>query len=136
MTRELDNIDNGIGLPDWRLTMCLAVVWLLIFLTVCKGMKSTGKASYFLALFPYIVLLIFLVRGVTLPGSWEGIRFFIEPQWEKVLEPTVRLSNEAETVNLYFYDPGLVRSDKPVLLLFVNGFWSNNHERLVQQFFP
>jgi SNF family Na+-dependent transporter len=40
---------------------------------------------YVTAIFPYIVLLIFLVRGVTLPGSSDGIKYFVIPQWEKML---------------------------------------------------
>jgi len=44
---------------------------------------------YVTAIFPYIVLLIFLVRGVTLPGSSDGIKYFVIPQWEKMLSTKV-----------------------------------------------
>ena len=37
----------------------------------------------------YIVLLIYLVRGVTLPGSSDGIKYFVIPQWEKMLSTKV-----------------------------------------------
>jgi SNF family Na+-dependent transporter len=36
-----------------------------------------------------IILLIFLVRGVTLPGSSDGIKYFVIPQWEKMLSTKV-----------------------------------------------
>ena len=85
-----ESIEDGIGDPDWRLTICLFVSWITILLVVIRGVRSSGKASYFLALFPYVVMITLLIRGVTLPGAAEGIRFFFEPQWEELLNPTVR----------------------------------------------
>jgi solute carrier family 6 amino acid transporter-like protein 5/7/9/14 len=51
--------------------------------------KSSGKAAYFLALFPYVIMVTLLIRGATLPGAGQGILFFIEPQWEELLNPEV-----------------------------------------------
>ena len=45
--KELPNIDNGIGLPDWRLTLCLLFSWVVLFLTLVKGVQSSGKVAYF-----------------------------------------------------------------------------------------
>jgi solute carrier family 6 amino acid transporter-like protein 5/7/9/14 len=87
--KEVNNVDTGLGLPDWQLSLCLLGVWILIFLTLIKGIKSSGKVSYFTALFPYAVLIVLLVRGITLPGSWKGIRYLIEPKWEKILDLNV-----------------------------------------------
>ncbi|KAF9424063.1 hypothetical protein HW555_000772 [Spodoptera exigua] len=84
--RQSDGIDDGIGTPIWDLTLSLLVSWFIIFVIVAKGIKSSGKAAYFLALFPYVVLLILLIRAVTLPGADKGILFFITPQWTKLLE--------------------------------------------------
>ena len=44
---ELPNIDDGIGAPEWRLTLCLAASWLVLFLTLVKGVQSSGKVAYF-----------------------------------------------------------------------------------------
>lgn len=87
--REVDNIDDGIGLPNWKLVLCLIGSWAVVYLVLIKGIRSSGKASYFLALFPYVVLAILLIRAVTLPGSLNGIIYFIKPQWDKILEPKV-----------------------------------------------
>lgn len=43
--RQADNIDNGLGAPDWRLALCLLVSWAVICLTLIKGVKSSGKVS-------------------------------------------------------------------------------------------
>lgn len=46
---------------------------------------------YFTATFPYAVILILLVRGVTLEGAGEGIQFFIgsKSNWTKLAEGKV-----------------------------------------------
>ncbi|KAM8714182.1 hypothetical protein ACLKA7_014338 [Drosophila subpalustris] len=86
---ELPNIDNGLGLPNWQLVACLAAAWLIIGLVLIRGIKSSGKAAYFLGVFPYVVLLVLLLRAVTLPGAWDGIVYFFKPQWRELLNPLV-----------------------------------------------
>ncbi|XP_076640874.1 sodium-dependent nutrient amino acid transporter 1 [Halictus rubicundus] len=86
---EYDSIENGIGTPSWQLTICLFFSWATVFFVLFKGIKSTGKAAYFLALFPYVVMIALLIRAVTLEGAVDGILFLITPQWEKLWQPTV-----------------------------------------------
>lgn len=43
------------------------------------------------ATFPYLVLLVLLIRGATLPGAWRGVVFYLKPDWEKLLSTTVSL---------------------------------------------
>ena len=38
-----DDISDGIGLPDWRLASCLLLFWIMLFLTLAWGIKSSGK---------------------------------------------------------------------------------------------
>ncbi|XP_046631270.1 sodium-dependent nutrient amino acid transporter 1-like [Daphnia pulicaria] len=87
--KKIPNMDNGIGTPDWRLTLCLLLCWILVFAMLAKGVSSSGKVAYFTALFPYVVLITLLIRGCTLPGAGDGILYFITPDWEKVLTPDV-----------------------------------------------
>lgn len=89
MLKEETDLSNGIGLPEWRLTICLFVSWLVTFLVCAKGVQTSGKASYFLAIFPYVILIALLIRAVTLSGSEMGILYFIRPQWEKLLNAKV-----------------------------------------------
>lgn len=89
MLQKIDNIDNGIGDPEWRLSLCLLFAWVCVCLVLIKGVASSGKVAYFTAIFPYVVLITLLIRGVTLEGAAEGILYFIRPQWDKVLDPKV-----------------------------------------------
>ena len=41
---------------------------------------------YFTALFPYFILLILGIRGWMLPGAGIGMKYYIVPKWEKLLE--------------------------------------------------
>lgn len=88
--KETDNINNGIGYPDWKLVLCLAFAWICITLIVIKGIRSSGKVSYFMAIFPYVIMIALLVRAVSLPGSANGILFFITPQFDELLNPKVK----------------------------------------------
>jgi len=56
---------------------------------LCRGVKSTGKAAYFLAIFPYVVMVALLIRAVTLEGAINGIIFFVTPEWNALWKPTV-----------------------------------------------
>ncbi|XP_059833432.1 sodium- and chloride-dependent neutral and basic amino acid transporter B(0+)-like isoform X2 [Hypanus sabinus] len=64
----------------WYLAFCLLLGWVIIGAALCKGIKSSGKAVYFTASFPYVVLIILLIRGVTLEGAQKGIDFYIGSQ--------------------------------------------------------
>ena len=41
------------------------------------------------ALFPYVILLILLVRAATLPGFLDGVAYYITPQWDRIADINV-----------------------------------------------
>jgi solute carrier family 6 amino acid transporter-like protein 5/7/9/14 len=55
------------------------------------GVQSSGKASYVLAIFPYFILGILLVRSLTLPGAMQGVIYFLKPNFKEMLSPRVSL---------------------------------------------
>uniref|UniRef100_A0A914KVR2 Transporter n=1 Tax=Meloidogyne incognita TaxID=6306 RepID=A0A914KVR2_MELIC len=67
---------------NWQLAICLLVAWLFVFLCSFKGIKTSGKAVYVTVLFPYIILIVLLIRFFTLPGSFNGFLFFMKPNIE------------------------------------------------------
>ncbi|CAL8288979.1 unnamed protein product [Lota lota] len=85
MSSSLDEL----GPINWKLALCLATVWILCYFCVWKGVKSTGKVVYLTATFPYLMLLVLLVRGATLPGAAEGIVYYLRPNTTHLADPEI-----------------------------------------------
>lgn len=88
-SRPDNDITDGLGLPDPTLLGALAITWIILYFSLRGGVGGQGKVAYFTAIFPYLVLLALLVRGLTLPGFEKGLALFFTPQWEKLIEPKV-----------------------------------------------
>ena len=52
------------------------------------------QVMYVAAIFPYILLTVLLVRGLTLDGHSEGIDFYVKPNITKLSEAQVCKSNK------------------------------------------
>ncbi|XP_069088883.1 sodium- and chloride-dependent glycine transporter 1 isoform X1 [Pleurodeles waltl] len=83
-----DDIGN-FGEVRLPLLGCLGVSWVVVFLCLIRGVKSSGKVVYFTATFPYVVLTILFIRGITLEGAVTGILYYLTPQWDKILDAKV-----------------------------------------------
>ncbi|XDV29500.1 hypothetical protein PO909_032619, partial [Leuciscus waleckii] len=69
-----------IGKINWEILLCLIAMWIICYFCIWKGVKSTGKVVYFTATFPYVMLLVLLIRGLTLPGALQGVVFYLYPE--------------------------------------------------------
>ncbi|KAJ8951403.1 hypothetical protein NQ314_007674 [Rhamnusium bicolor] len=87
-------ISEDINTPEsfnWKIALALLVAWILVYMCMIKGIASSGKVVYVTATFPYIVLIIFFFRGITLKGAGDGIRHLFTPSWHIILDPVVWL---------------------------------------------
>uniref|UniRef100_A0AAQ5X419 Transporter n=1 Tax=Amphiprion ocellaris TaxID=80972 RepID=A0AAQ5X419_AMPOC len=75
---------QDLGLPRWELTLCLVVVVFILYFSLWKGVKSSGKVVYITATMPYVVLFVLLIRGITLPGSMEGIKAYLHIDFKRL----------------------------------------------------
>lgn len=92
--RETLNITTDIGSSgtiQWTMVVCLASAWSIVFICFIKGIQSMGKAVYVTATFPYLVLTIFLIRALTLPGAVDGLLYLFTPDWNILKNPQVWL---------------------------------------------
>jgi solute carrier family 6 GABA transporter-like protein 6/8/11/12/13 len=77
------------GLNNVPLILSLLAAWTIVYITIFKGTKSSGVMAYFTAIFPYIVIGILLIKGLTLEGAGKGVEFYLKPNMTKLLEPKV-----------------------------------------------
>ncbi|XP_064171149.1 sodium-dependent neutral amino acid transporter B(0)AT2 [Anguilla rostrata] len=62
------------------MTGCLLAAWVIVCLAMIKGIKSSARVMYFSSVFPYVVLLCFLIRGLLLDGASEGLTYMFYPK--------------------------------------------------------
>ncbi|XP_003227218.2 sodium-dependent serotonin transporter [Anolis carolinensis] len=100
-TRHVLQVHRAKGLDDlggisWQLTLCLLFIFTIVYFSIWKGVKTSGKVVWVTATFPYIILFILLIRGATLPGAWRGVLYYLKPDWQKLLSTEVWVDAAAQ----------------------------------------
>ncbi|XP_005811276.1 sodium- and chloride-dependent creatine transporter 1-like [Xiphophorus maculatus] len=106
--RKVLRLSGGLHEPgaiSYEMVLCLIATWVIVYFCIWKGVKSTGKVVYFTALFPYLVLVVLLAHGVSLPGALDGIVYYLKPDWSKLGEAQVWI--DAGTQIFFSYAIGL-----------------------------
>ncbi|XP_051518778.1 sodium- and chloride-dependent creatine transporter 1-like isoform X2 [Myxocyprinus asiaticus] len=96
---------DEVGDISGHMVLCLLATWVIVYFCIWKGVKSTGKIVYFTALFPYLVLVVLFVHGISLPGAKNGIIYYLKPNWSKLSEAQVWI--DAATQIFFSYAIGL-----------------------------
>ncbi|CAD5120066.1 DgyrCDS8648 [Dimorphilus gyrociliatus] len=101
---DLSDGIHEMGGLKWKLVLFLLLAWVIVFLCIMKGIKSSGKVAYFTGTFPYVILLILFFRGVTLKGAGKGIEFYLKPDFEMMKHSKVWRAAAVQI--LYSLGPG------------------------------
>lgn len=108
--RKVLNISNGIQFPGglrWELFACLICAWMLVYFAIWKSIKSSAKVRYLTATLPFLLIIVFLGRSLTLEGADKGLRFFFKPNWILLTDAKVCTlfitSTEFQTYSLMFF---------------------------------
>ncbi|KAM7542581.1 hypothetical protein Aperf_G00000003508 [Anoplocephala perfoliata] len=80
---------SDLGGVNKQICATMIVAWAITFLCLYKGIRTSGKVVYVTALIPYLFLSILVGRGVTLPGAGIGLNFYLRPDWEQLMSPTI-----------------------------------------------
>lgn len=86
-------MSNGIEEPGslrWELVACLITAWILVYFSIWKSIKSSAQVRYLTATLPFLLIVVFLTRSLTLEGAAKGLRFFFHPRWELLGDAKVR----------------------------------------------
>ena len=75
--------------PARQLVFWSGVTWLAIFVIIAAGVKNVGRVVMVTVPLPVIILFALLLRGVTLPGAAEGLRYYLTPDWSRLADPSV-----------------------------------------------
>ncbi|ESN90550.1 hypothetical protein HELRODRAFT_189893 [Helobdella robusta] len=105
--RKVLQMSDGLDHPGtiiWQLALCLFLAWTIVFLVISKGIASLGKVVYFSSTFPYVLLTIMLVRGVTLEGALKGIKFYMLPDFSRLSD--LKVWSDAATQMFYALGSG------------------------------
>ncbi|XP_034408420.1 LOW QUALITY PROTEIN: sodium- and chloride-dependent GABA transporter 3-like, partial [Cyclopterus lumpus] len=90
-----------VGTVKWDLLLCLLACWVACYCCIWKGVRFTGKVVYFTAVFPYVMLAILLVRGLTLPGAWQGVVYYLYPDPSRLADFQVWMEACAQVLFSY-----------------------------------
>jgi NSS family neurotransmitter:Na+ symporter len=77
---------------QWMIVLALALTWICIIAAIWKGPKTVGKVVYFTVIIPWIILIVLVIRGITLPGAIQGLKFYLTPQFGALLNYKVWLA--------------------------------------------
>lgn len=97
--RETLNISTSIndsGSVQWWILLCLTCAWSVLYVCTIRGIETSGKAVYVTSTLPYLVLTIFLIRGLTLKGAAAGIAFLFTPNVTELANPVTWLDAGAQ----------------------------------------
>ena len=123
MLKKENNWWNKWGSFRWELFGYLALGWTIIAAALIQGIQSYGKLTYFITLFPYVVLTIMLGYVATLDGFDEGLQFYMVPDdWSKLGD--FNIWYDAATQIFYSLSVG---SGSQLILSSYNGFRNNAH---------
>lgn len=81
-----------IGGIQWMIVLGLVLTWICVIASIWKGPKTVGKVVYFTVTIPWIILIVLVIRGVTLPGAIEGLKFYLTPKFSALLDYKVWLA--------------------------------------------
>ncbi|XP_042278749.1 solute carrier family 6 member 19b [Thunnus maccoyii] len=84
------------GGMQWWILLCHICAWSVLYICIIRGIETTGKAVYVTSTLPYVVLTIFLIRGLTLKGSLNGVKFLFTPDLSELAKPSTWLDAGAQ----------------------------------------
>ena len=92
----LTNHQWGLVAFTWRrfhrkCSKYVSLVWVWKEIPNLRLQPYLLQVVYFTATFPYLVLCVLMIRGLTLPGAIDGIMFYLTPEWYRLRSAKVSI---------------------------------------------
>lgn len=95
----------GYGSMSLPILYGLIATYIAVYLSIFKGVLSVGNVVKWTVPLPFFFLVILFLNSTTLEGSFEGLKFFLIPKWEMLMEP--KLWKDAITMSFFSTNVGL-----------------------------
>jgi len=70
-------LPGGWGKISMPILIGTFISWIAIMGCIWKGVKTVSKVVYVTVLAPWALLVIFVIRGLTLPGAMKGLEYYL-----------------------------------------------------------
>jgi NSS family neurotransmitter:Na+ symporter len=64
---------------------CAIVVYILVYLAIRKGTSGLSRIATWVTPIPFVLMTVLAINAFFLPGSQQGLMFFLVPDWSKLL---------------------------------------------------
>ena len=92
VTAAGDHFGSFIGNPDLSIGCHFLFMFSCVFI-VYKGVKSgIERASKILMPVLFLLLVLLIIRGLTLPGAMKGVQFYLSPDFSKITASSVLIA--------------------------------------------
>ena len=69
--------------------LALIFAWVCIWYCIRHGVTSVGKVVKYTVILPVILLVFLIIRAMTLPGAFDGLSYYLVPDWSALLDINV-----------------------------------------------
>jgi len=94
---------GDIGFVVTPVIFALALVWVLIYFSIWKGIKSVSKVVTVTMPLPIILVVILGIRGITLENGIEGLKYYITPSFETLFSGEMWMDVWAAAASQIFF---------------------------------
>lgn len=77
---------NEFGYMNFKLVVCLFVVWVIVYFCIWKGICIIGKVVYVIVMLFYVFLIIFFIWVLILFGFLSGMVYYVMLVWLRFVD--------------------------------------------------
>jgi NSS family neurotransmitter:Na+ symporter len=76
-------------LATWQPLLLILLIWGFNLLIIRRGTESIERAVRLFVPLMWLFMIVLVVRGLTLPGGWDGVMYLFSPDLEGIMQPSV-----------------------------------------------